>query len=174
MINEGMIANDEKLLVGMRQIGHLIVILMDELLALMEYYCDSSLPLLSSDQAQVLVGTETPAAVLAKCVDRHYSIHRPKIMRNASSDDKAATLVIQWLRSKLGQILGLREADINLPRPAYTYRIDSLVSIDWKNWFAKEIGSNVQVFMLLGDLSLEGLGREAAVQSRFRSPPRET
>ncbi|ESZ93011.1 lovastatin nonaketide synthase [Sclerotinia borealis F-4128] len=77
MVAEGVVAENEALLASMRRLGHLMDISQNELLALLEYYCDPALPLLTHEQAQVLVGLETPAAVLAKGIDLHHAIHRP-------------------------------------------------------------------------------------------------
>ncbi|KAI2628872.1 lovastatin nonaketide synthase [Hypoxylon sp. NC1633] len=197
MVDEGMVAENDELLSSMRRIGHLVDIRMDELLSLLEYYCDPRLPLLSHGEAQVLVGIETPAATVAKGVDLHHSIHRaifshlfampgdeneldlvavsngstksrPEMLRNIVSDVEAASLVQEWLKTKIGQLLGLQTEDVNLTRPAHTYGIDSLVAIDLKNWFAREIGVEIQIFTLLGNETLEDLGKEAGVKSRFR------
>ena len=201
MVDEGIVAEDDQMLSRMRRIGHLMEIRMGELLGLMEYYCDPSLPLLSHEEAQPLVGIELPSAVLAKGIEMHHSIHRPifrhlfamgraaasadasgsgssassdvnraSALRQVSSDDEAAVLVVEWLKTKMAQVLGLKEDDINTNRPAHSYGIDSLVAIDLRNWFSREIGADVQVFALLGNMSLEDLARGAAKQSRFRSP----
>ncbi|KAL1851394.1 hypothetical protein Daus18300_012576 [Diaporthe australafricana] len=199
MVDQGLVAENEKLLAGMRRIGHLLDIRMKELLSLMEHYCDPDLPVMSHEQAQVIVGIEAPAAVLAKGLDLHHSIRRPifshlfaidrsyalrsnsskgmqeldraLVLREAISDKEATELVIKWFRTKISQVLGLSIDDTDMSRPAHTYGIDSLVSIDLKNWFRREIGADVQVFNLLGNSPLEELAREATLQSSFRNSP---
>lgn len=176
---------------------------MKGLLGLMEYYCDPRLPILEHEEAQILVGIEPPTRVLAKGIDVHHSIYRavfshlfcrdrsmgsldadvlgtdagldrPVELKRASTDDEAAALVSQWLRIKISHTLGLDPDDIDMSRPAHTYGIDSLVAIDLKNWFDKEAGAGIQVFMLLGNMSLEELGKDAARRSRFRDASLET
>jgi hypothetical protein len=77
MVDDGMVAENDKILASTRRIGHLIEIGMPDLVALLEHFCDPQLPLLTQDEAQILVGIELLAAVLAKGVDLHHSIHRP-------------------------------------------------------------------------------------------------
>lgn len=197
MVDQGLVAEDDTLLAGMRRIGHLIDIRMDELLALMDHYCDPSLPILTHEQAQIIVGIESPAAVLAKGVDLHHSIRRPMFshlfaidrkadslrnikspgleefdyayaLRRTASDDEAIGLVYEWFKSKIGKLLGISPDDIDMSKPAHTYGIDSLVSIDLKNWIKQKLGADIQIFNVLGNISLQDLSRQATLQSSFR------
>ncbi|TVY30657.1 Ochratoxin highly reducing polyketide synthase ota1 [Lachnellula hyalina] len=196
MLGEGVVAESDSLLASMRRIGHLMDIELRELLALLEYYCNPHLPLLGDIDAQILVGIEMPSAVLAKGIDLHHSIHRPifrhlfqmsiqdpgadaylpgaiKVdraagLREAKSEDDAVNLVIEWFSGKVAQILGLSKADIDLNKPVHTYGIDSLVAMDLKNWFMKEVGAEITVFLLLGNMSLQNLCMMATEKSVFR------
>ncbi|TGO92077.1 hypothetical protein BPOR_0011g00280 [Botrytis porri] len=199
MVDEGVVAENESVLNFMRRIGHLMDIQEEELLGLLDYYCDPKLPVLSADQAQILVGIEMPSAVLAKGIDLHHSIFRPMfrqlfrvvpegsnekgqlqngamvildregLLRKTASFQDAITLVAEWFSGKIGQILGLAVSDIDTSKPIHTYGIDSLIAIDLKNWLAKEIGADIAVFILLGNTSIEGLSRMAVEKSRYRA-----
>ncbi|PHH91885.1 hypothetical protein CDD83_9906 [Cordyceps sp. RAO-2017] len=198
MVAEGIVAENPQLLASMRRIGHLMDIRREELLALLDHYCDPDLPVLDPADAQILVGLELPDAVLAKGIDLHHSIRRPlfrhlfqmgrgqsggdesgassvtagldraSMLASADSQAAAAALVVAWLAGKIGQILGLAEEDVDVARPAHTYSIDSLVAIDLKNWFSREIGADMEIFTLLGNASLEQLAEQAAAKSRYR------
>lgn len=253
MVSEGVVAEDENLLASMRRIGHLMDISQEELMALLDYYCDPELPLLPIDDAQVLVGIESesiswtfhaysnspelyflyparekkaiipivlaaggwsdpsnsqmepralttdslgPDNVLAKGVDLHHSIRRPlfrhlfctagsgkpqdeyaaaaggsdwpALLKSASTTDDAAALVTSWLSAKLAQLLGIPGIDIDTTRPVHAYGIDSLVAIDLRNWFEREIGARIEIFTLMGNISLEELAARAARDSLYR------
>ena len=196
MVTAGVVAENEYLLASMRRLGHLMEIRQEELIALLDYYCDSNLPLLSDADAQVLVGIEMPSAVLAKGIDLHHSIRRPMfrhlfqmapeetktdiynadaavvdraaILKKTTSKDEAAGLVTQWFSGKIRQVLGLPEPDLDSSRPMHTYGIDSLVAIDLKSWLAREIGADIEVFVLLGNMSLKMVSAMAAEKSRYR------
>lgn len=204
MVAEGVVAENEFLLASMRRIGHLMDIQQEELIAVMDHYCNPNLPLPSDDDAQLLMGIEVPSAVLAKGIDLHHSIHRPMfrhlfrmrpaatntddhglsspgssndgktmdraaILRKATSQNEAASLITGWFSTKIAQVLGLPELDIDPHKPIHIYGIDSLVAIDLKNWLAREMGAEMEVFMLLGNSSLETISAVAAEKSRYRS-----
>ncbi|KAI0485236.1 lovastatin nonaketide synthase [Xylariaceae sp. FL0804] len=196
MVDEGVVAENEYLLKSMRRIGHLMDIRQEELTAILEYYCDPELAFPSEAGAQVLVGIEMPWAVLAKGIELHHSIRRPlfshlfrilpdtkesksgkqntegldratAMTKSATLDDSAA-LVTTWFSGKLAQMLGLAESDIDAAKPMHSYGIDSLVAIDLRNWFRREIGAEMEVFVLLGNESLQQLCAEAARKSRYQ------
>ncbi|KAI1191193.1 KR-domain-containing protein [Nemania serpens] len=91
-------------------------------------YCDDKLLLLTHDQVQVLVGLETPEAVRAKGIELQHAIHRPLFRQMFYID-----------------------------RPVHTYGMNSLVAVDQKNWFSREIGADIQVFLLLSNKSLDAV-----------------
>ncbi|PWY90616.1 putative polyketide synthase [Aspergillus sclerotioniger CBS 115572] len=197
MVAEGVVAENEFLLASMRRIGHLMEIAQEELLALLDHYCNPNLPLLSADDAQVLVGVEMPSAVMAKGLDLHHSIRRPifshlfrmgvygvsnepnngatyvgidrpAALKAASSQDDAVALVTEWTVTKVSQILGLSASDVESSKPIHAYGIDSLVAVDLKNWFERDIGANFTVFDLMGKASLGQLSLIATQTSRYR------
>lgn len=194
MVSEGIVAQNADLLANMRRIGHLMDISQGELLALLDYYCDPSLPLLTHEQAQILVGLETVSAVRAKKIDLHHIIHRPLFrqlfqmdtgstvaskelvvdhaasLRQVSSDEEAGQLVTEWYQSKVAHMLGLKVEDVDAGLPVRAYGMDSLMAIDLKNWFSREMGADIQVFHLLGNKSLAAVAREVAEISSFRAP----
>ena len=195
MVAEGVVAENKFLLESMRRIGHLMEIQQDELIALLDIYCDSDLPLLSHDNAQVLVGIELPSMILQKGIDLHHSIRRPIFrhlfcmdsgargasdtdpksaliskeiaLKEAETSDAAAALVVEWFSGKIAQVLGLAEDEVDKTKPINVYGIDSLVAIDLKNWMQREIGSEMEIFVLLANVSLEDLCKEAVSKSIF-------
>lgn len=136
MVAEGIVAENPHLLAAMRRIGHLMDIHQDELLALLDHYCDPSLPVPDSSDSQILVGIEMPDTVLAKGIDLHHSIHRPmfrhlfqmgdkasnfdmemytfgegledrpSVLSKAESQEEASSLVSQWFARKVAHVLG--------------------------------------------------------------------
>lgn len=55
-------------------------------------------------------------------------------------------------------------------KPLQAYGLDSLVAIEIRNWFGKEIGAEVTVFDILGKGSMVELSRVAAGNSKYLSP----
>ena len=96
------------------------------------------------------------------------AVDRPTVLKQAASPEQAASLVTGWLRGKMAHFLGVPEADIDVAEPLAAHGIDSLMAIDLKNWFAREIGADIEVFALLNSASLEELAAGAAEKSRYR------
>jgi acyl carrier protein len=88
-------------------------------------------------------------------------------LQMTTSDEEAIDLVHGWFRSKVGKLLGISPDDIDMSKPAHAYGIDSLVSIDLKNWIKQKLGANMQIFNVLGNMSLQDLSRQATLQSSF-------
>jgi aryl carrier-like protein len=196
MATAGVVAENQSLFDSMRRIGHVMDIEQSELLAVLDYYCNPDLGCLSREEAQILVGIEMPQAILSKGIDLHHSIRRPifrHLFRMSSgntatsslntqnlalvdraaalrktTDDEATALVTSWFSHKICQVLGLVESDIDTGKPLHTYGIDSLIAIDMRNWLAREIGANIDVFMLMGNDPMEAISAESAKRSRFR------
>ncbi|KAL4788911.1 putative polyketide synthase [Aspergillus venezuelensis] len=93
----------------------------------------------------------------------------PKMLAAAASGDDAAALVTDWACSKVGQILGRAAADIEPSKPIHVYGIDSLVAVDVRNWFEREVGAHVTVFDLMGNVPLRELCILAVRSSRYRA-----
>ena len=72
------------------------------------------------------------------------------------------------LVAKLSRMLALPKEDIDPTKPLHTYGVDSLVAVEIRNWFDKEIGTDVAVFEVLGNKSLGDLGLVAAGRSRYQ------
>ncbi|KAJ5659894.1 polyketide synthase [Penicillium longicatenatum] len=196
IVDEGIVAGNKFLLNSVRRFGHLMEIKEKELLALLDYYCNPRLPLLSHDAVQPVIGLEMPSVMAAKGVDLHHSIRRPVFnhlfrmgtqsnvpiadskaskgyidrpaaLRSASADE-AISMVTDWIILKISHILGLPGSDIEADKPLHAYGIDSLVAIDVKNWFLNDLGTKITVFDIMGNTSLKQLSTMVAEQSHFR------
>ncbi|RAH87287.1 hypothetical protein BO86DRAFT_394090 [Aspergillus japonicus CBS 114.51] len=88
-------------------------------------------------------------------------------LRTPPSVEEATEQIVQWVTAKVGHILGLSAADIDPGDPVHTYSIDSLVMVDLKDWFNREIGASITVFDLMGNTPLRRLGEMAAEKSRY-------
>ncbi|KAF2728787.1 reducing type I polyketide synthase [Polyplosphaeria fusca] len=58
--------------------------------------------------------------------------------------------------------------------PIYSLGVDSLVAVELRNWFAKEVGADIATFEILGNVTVDGLAELAVSKSRFHgtsNPP---
>ncbi|KAJ8128696.1 hypothetical protein O1611_g4939 [Lasiodiplodia mahajangana] len=84
-------------------------------------------------------------------------VSREAALKAVETEDEAGSLVTGWLQTKLAHVLGLAVEDVEPSRPAHTFGIDSLVAIDLKNWFDREVGTDMQF------AAMEVVGLVAAV-----------
>lgn len=89
-------------------------------------------------------------------------------LARAGSPEQAVEIVVSGVAEKLGAILVVPAADIDMTRPVTAYGLDSLNAIELRNWITKELGANLQILELLTSGSLPNLAalimkkREAA------------
>jgi aryl carrier-like protein len=48
------------------------------------------------------------------------------------------------------------------------YGLDSLVAVELRNWFAKNVQADVAIFDILGGSTIKALGATVASKSQFR------
>ncbi|KAL4815060.1 putative polyketide synthase [Aspergillus spinulosporus] len=198
MVSDGVVAENASLRDSMRRVGLIAELTQEHLFALLDHYCNPNLPVLAPDNAQLLVGIETPSVLMARGHDLHHSIrrpmfshlfrrtiprssqtqgleanispNRPAILKAASAyPDQRTSFVLEWTCSKVSQVLGIPIADISPEKPIHIYGIDSLVAVDLKNWFEREIGARITVLDLMGNVPLHELCATAAQRSRYCS-----
>ncbi|KAI1029050.1 hypothetical protein LB504_012981 [Fusarium proliferatum] len=87
----------------------------------------------------------------------------------AASLADAAKIVSAAIVQKLCKALSSSERDIDVSKPLHSYGVDSLVAVELRAWFMKEVGSDVAVFDIMSGQSLEELAELAAKRSSFAS-----
>ncbi|KAI9035970.1 putative polyketide synthase [Aspergillus affinis] len=198
LITEGVVAESPVIMAFVRRFGHLMEITHEELLTILDHYCNPDLPTLTPDQAQAIVGIKLPAEMIANGFELHHFMRRPLFshlfrvqLRGAETDSSAGAgatagtidrpaalklvtsskdamqLVTEWTCTKLSLILGVPVSELDLTKPVHTYGVDSLVAIDLRNWFNREIGASIDVFDLTGNMALEQLIAMAVRRSQF-------
>ena len=78
-------------------------------------------------------------------------------LAQAGSPEQAVEIVAGGVAEKLGAILVVPTADIDMTRPVTAYGLDSLNAIELRNWITKELGANLQILELLTSGSLPNL-----------------
>ena len=164
-----------------------------ELLALLDYYCDPNLGVLSPSTCQVITGLDIPASMAARGQEPAYwmrksqfthlhqirssisfttsitdskdKIHTSARLSSSQSINEAASIVSTSLTEKLSSALSMPLENIDPTRPTHSFGVDSLVALELRDWFAKDIGADVSVFEILGNESVNDLGLKAAVRS---------
>ena len=148
----------------------------EDVMSLLEYYCNPALPLLSPSKCQVIVGLETPANLRAQNIEQPYWMRKSQFralhsmdrtlntipsnvggtneytvtLRNTESVKDASNIILEAFVKKLSNMMGLGQEDIDPARLLTSYGVDSLVAIEIRNWIHQELHVEVKVFELSG------------------------
>lgn len=199
LVTEGVVAESEELLAVMRGMGQFMEIQSEEMYALLEQHLQPRKASEDdAESCQPIFGIQLPAAMeaagkevpnyLTSPMFRHFhyadtdlkngrnmaSAERQVDFASAISRAETAAQVagdmIQWLTTKMSRVLGLEIADINASKPISSYGIDSLIGMEIRNWFERDLGAKIAIFELLSTTnSIADLCASAATRSRFRS-----
>jgi aryl carrier-like protein len=90
------------------------------------------------------------------------------LLSSAPNDDDAATVATNALIQKLSSILSLPLDTFETHKPMHAYGIDSLVAIELRNWFSKELEADVAVFDIMGEATLAAIGDLVSKRSSLR------
>lgn len=162
----------------------------DQLHALLVHHCNPT----NASGPQTIFGLEPTAAQQRKPADSSYWLSKPSFRylpttystntgNNAGNDrdalsgidqelaaattvEAAMPLITALLVSKLSSLLNSPAEEFDTKKPLHSYGVDSLVAVEIRNWFAKQLKADVAVFDLLGGATLEGVGGLVA-QKRF-------
>ncbi|PSN61563.1 KR-domain-containing protein [Corynespora cassiicola Philippines] len=79
------------------------------------------------------------------------------LIASMESDTEAAELICNGTTQKLAIQLGIEEGIINKEKPVHVAGVDSLMAVELRTWFKKEVGINMSVFEIMRNKSLQGL-----------------
>ena len=195
MASDGIIAESEFLSKAFETSGVMMPIDSTEYLALLDYYCNPSRETATSLASQLMVGLETPAALQAKGADVPALLQRPTFRHmhqmgidetstaigslegttnyavaftNAGSAAEAGEVVVEGLTHKLSKALSIPPGDIDTSKPLHSYGVDSLLAVELRSWFAKELKADVAIFEIMGGASFAAVAGAVASKSSFR------
>ncbi|KAF2262720.1 ketoacyl-synt-domain-containing protein [Lojkania enalia] len=153
-----------------------------QLLGLLDYYCNPQRAI-DEEKCQVMIGVAPPSYAQARGMEFPELLRRPlwrimnaldesfkgplreetsqneitllTLLESATSVEVAADIICNALVKRLAVDLGISEDVIDKERPVHAAGVDSLLAVELRNWFKKEIGINVSVFDIMGNGSME-------------------
>ncbi|RYP24065.1 hypothetical protein DL765_000793 [Monosporascus sp. GIB2] len=193
----GIVAEKKEYQRTRKNIGDMITIEEDELLGLLDIYCDPAYPLLRPDKSHILIGANTPANFLARGDTPPLTLQRPlfagfaqmahrttapggfsgqkgqddsaALFRQASGSKERAEIVIRGLSAKLARVLTMSPEEIDIERRLSDYGIDSLMAVELRNWIGTTFQANVAVFDIMGETSISAIGNLVASKTNLSS-----
>jgi NAD(P)-dependent dehydrogenase (short-subunit alcohol dehydrogenase family) len=191
MESEGVIAESTFLSTGIASAGHLLPISQAEFHALLNYHCDPARELAPEDSCQSIIGPEVPAAMLEKGLKEPSWMQRPTfrhlrqiglggvssslagkvvdyaaLLREAASVEEAARVVIDGLVQKLSRALSIPAENLDISKPLHACGVDSLLTVELRNYFAKKFGADVTVFEISGGSSFQAVSMTVTKKSK--------
>ena len=161
--------------------------------AVLDYSCRRSDSHESSQDVQIGVGIETPAAHRARGVDDPFWLRKPvafylhqmdfehgpgadvvssavdyaATLGTVQSIGDAATIVYEALTQKLSRFIAIEPVNIEREMPLHAYGIDSLSAIELRKWFSKVLKADVTVFEILGNATIASVAGIVARKSEL-------
>lgn len=189
----GILAENESLQKGLVSASCLMPISEKDLLALLEHYCDPTLPFPTPSSCQTIVGLATPSAIRAQGANippfmqrpTYSAMHQMDLIQSSSTGPEevvtsyaalfaganslfeAGAIVAQGLTRKLSKALSMPAEDVDTSKPLHAYGVDSLLAVELRNWFGKEMNADIPIFQIMGDASIAAVGITVAGKSRF-------
>lgn len=80
----------------------------------------------------------------------------------------AARAVTDGLLQKLARTLSVGLEELDAARPMHSYGVDSLVAVELRNWFSKELLTDIAIFDILGGDTINAVATMAAAKSKYR------
>lgn len=163
----------------------------EELLSLLELYCDPSLPPLSPAKSQVLIGAITPMDFITRG-EAPIPAVRTQMFAGFTSMSKVATprskvgfkneavlfaettdstdrmsIVVSSLRSRLSKALSIAYDDVEPEKSLSDYGVDSLMAVEFRNWIGKDFQANLTVLDIMGRTSILEIGTLVAKRANL-------
>lgn len=193
MVSEGVFSENESLQHRLMDSGFYFPLRHTELFALLDYYCDPALDILTTQTCQTVVGIETPASLHPKGIDEApwmrkplfghmYQVRGDTILASGAPNDsidfrvlfasagsvpEAGSVALQVLINKLSQTLSTSSEGIDPDKPVHSYGVDSLLRSSCVTWITKEFAAEMAVFEILGGATATAIAMTVARNSRL-------
>ncbi|KGO37540.1 Acyl transferase/acyl hydrolase/lysophospholipase [Penicillium expansum] len=89
------------------------------------------------------------------------------LLKEVDSFTDASVIVLEAIRAKLSRNLMIDMAELDPHRPTSAFGIDSLIAVELRNWFQKDMKVDFPVFEILQASSLQSLAFKVAERSGF-------
>ncbi|MCJ1384294.1 hypothetical protein MMC17_007410 [Xylographa soralifera] len=87
------------------------------------------------------------------------------LLSATTGPEERQEVIVQALVRKLSRALNIPAEDIEPGKPIYAFGVDSLVALEIRYWFMKEMKANVAVFDIMGSASLRVLAEIVETKS---------
>ncbi|GLA60097.1 hypothetical protein AtubIFM54640_011528 [Aspergillus tubingensis] len=195
LVDDGILAEDPKLLRRVLAYGTLEPITRARYYAILDYYCNPEMPVLAPCEAQIGIGLgvggsdglesisyqwqpmlqplmllghrrQVAAAAAGLADSKHLPSSRERLAAS-TCPDQGVEIVAEAVIKKLAKSLTSLQDDtcIERDRPLRLMGVDSLLAIELRNWITREFGVDIAVFETQGASTLQSLSSLVARRS---------
>lgn len=191
MTDDGLLAENVDLLNRVLAYGALRPISREQFFAILDYYCNPALPVLTSCQSQSIIGLGSSTgpgldgiALSRQPLFRHLRqgedvqasaapsdeqvLDFKKLFSESSSLVDGGAIMSRALIKKLSRTLSTLQNEVDMQQPLHTHGVDSLLAIELRSWIAKEFSADVPVFEILGGSTFSTIGLMVAARSKVK------
>ena len=152
--------------------------------ALLEHYCDPSLPHLDAAHSQVLIGVLTQAHFHSHGEEPIDLFNRPlfagfsaphlytenktaaamqedpaTLFRQATTFEDRSAVVVAGFKTKLARALDITADEVDSRRSLSDYGTDSLMALELRNWIRRDFGVLVTIFDITGGANIAAVSK---------------
>ncbi|KAF2811141.1 reducing type I polyketide synthase [Mytilinidion resinicola] len=192
LTEDGLLAENPEFLNRVLGYGALNGISRNFFYAILDYYCDPALPLLSPTQSQPVIGLGSDASggldgivISRQAIFTHLKENAKSRSAGEKNDDgapdawkerfhtansqiDAAHVVEQALVAKLQRTLAGLHGEVDMYKPVAAYGVDSLLAVELRSWIAKEFKADVAMFEISGGASFSTLSKLVVERSKMK------
>ncbi|KAF2964726.1 hypothetical protein GQX73_g8837 [Xylaria multiplex] len=186
MPNVGIIAERVSYRRAMEARPDLTPIAEDDLLALLDMYCDATRAMSEEESRraqQVLIGFRPHDDPTSKAVNSRFARPQSKAaadaqqsasdddearFRQAESDDERLHIVLRAFKVRIGALLCINPNDIDESKLFSNYGVDSLVAVELRTWIRRDFKSEVSIFDIMGQKTIAMLASIIIQRSLIR------
>lgn len=106
---------------------------------------------------------ETTASVKSKA--KANDVPLSTSLKAAASRNEAVSLIVSAIVAKLSRTMLISPEKLETTRSMVSYGVDSLVAVDLRSWFKKELAMNVTMDVILGEIPMTELAEMATKSS---------
>ena len=191
MTEDGLLSEDPEFLNRVLAYGTLEGISRKQFSAILDYYCNPDLPLLTDGHSQVLIGLGKGRG---SGLDAMSIFNQPmfshlrtceEVLKPGATDDKevqdfkgsflastslveSGAIVTQALIKKLSKSFPTLETNVDARKPLHSYGVDSLLAVELRNWLSREFSADIPVFEILGGSTFTSVGFTVAERSEAK------
>lgn len=194
MVDDGLLTETAGMVEQVLKYRFIGTVTRSQFLGIMDHYCNPERPPLTTDEAQLLFGFSTrgdqqrenqwsgppifgrlilenaPHDMVAE--NEKDQVNFKKQFTEASSLQEAREVVAKAIVNKLKRVWHAvsEDTEVDMYVPLYTYRVDSLLSVELCGWIASEFAADVATLEVMGGATLATLDIMVATRSRLSHP----